>query len=167
MEKYLLDTHAILWYFQGNENLPKKIRTIIESKSCFYSIISFWEIAIKQKLGKLDSSFSIQELESMCTKANIQIAPITSKSIETTKFLPLIHRDPFDRLLIAQAKNLNLILITKDMFIPQYDVKTLWSNSPRNFLFSKPLQGLGIRLADCDGCRRVLGHIVRHGGRRG
>ena len=86
----------------------------------------FWEIAIKQKLGKLDSSFSIQELESMCTKANIQIAPITSKSIETTKFLPLIHRDPFDRLLIAQAKNLNLILITKDMFIPQYDVKTLW-----------------------------------------
>ena len=126
MEKYLLDTHAILWYFQGNENLPKKIRTIIESKSCFYSIISFWEIAIKQKLGKLDSSFSIQELESMCTKTNIQIAPITSKSIETTKFLPLIHRDPFDRLLIAQAKNLNLILITKDMFIPQYDVKTLW-----------------------------------------
>ena len=126
MEKYLLDTHAILWYFQGNENLPKKIRTIIESKSCFYSIISFWEIAIKQKLGKLDSSFSIQELESMCTKAYIQIAPITSKSIETTKFLPLIHRDPFDRLLIAQAKNLNLILITKDMFIPQYDVKTLW-----------------------------------------
>lgn len=126
MEKYLLDTHAILWYFQGNENLPKKIRTIIESKSCFYSIISFWEIAIKQKLGKLDSSFSIQELESMCTKANIQIAPITSKSIETTKFLPLIHRDPLDRLLIAQAKNLNLILITKDMFIPQYDVKTLW-----------------------------------------
>ena len=126
MEKYLLDTHAILWYFQGNENLPKKIRTIIESKSCFYSIISFWEIAIKQKLGKLDSSFSIQELESMCTKANIQIAPITSKSIETTKFLPLIHRDPFDRLLIAQAKNLNLILITQDMFIPQYDVKTLW-----------------------------------------
>ena len=126
MEKYLLDTHAILWYFQGNENLPKKIRTIIESKSCFYSIISFWEIAIKQKLVKLDSSFSIQELESMCTKANIQIAPITSKSIETTKFLPLIHRDPFDRLLIAQAKNLNLILITKDMFIPQYDVKTLW-----------------------------------------
>ena len=126
MEKYLLDTHAILWYFQGNENLPKKIRTIIESKSCFYSIISFWEIAIKQKLGKLDSSFSIQELESMCTKANIQNAPITSKSIETTKFLPLIHRDPFDRLLIAQAKNLNLILITKDMFIPQYDVKTLW-----------------------------------------
>ncbi|MBO5289716.1 MAG: type II toxin-antitoxin system VapC family toxin [Spirochaetales bacterium] len=121
-----LDTHAILWYFQGNENLPKKIRTIIESKSCFYSIISFWEIAIKQKLGKLDSSFSIQELESMCTKANIQIAPITSKSIETTKFLPLIHRDPFDRLLIAQAKNLNLILITKDMFIPQYDVKILW-----------------------------------------
>lgn len=109
MEKYLLDTHAILWYFQGTENLPKKIRTIIESKSCFYSIISFWEIAIKQKLGKLDSSFSIQELESMCTKANIQIAPITSKSIETTKFLPLIHRDPFDRLLIAQAKNLNLI----------------------------------------------------------
>lgn len=126
MEKYLLDTHAILWYFQGNENLPKKIRTIIESKSCFYSIISFWEIAIKQKLGKLDLSFSIQELESMCTKANIQIAPITSKSIETTKFLPLIHRDPFDRLLIAQAKNLNLILITKDMFIPQYDVKTFW-----------------------------------------
>ena len=94
MEKYLLDTHAILWYFQGNENLPKKIRTIIESKSCFYSIISFWEIAIKQKLGKLDSSFSIQELESMCTKANIQIASITSKSIETTKFLPLIHREP-------------------------------------------------------------------------
>ena len=126
MEKYLLDTHAILWYFQGNENLPKKIRTIIESKSCFYSIISFWEIAIKQKLGKLDSSFSIQELESMCTSKYTNCSYHIKIHRNNKIFAFNSQRAPFDRLLIAQAKNLNLILITKDMFIPQYDVKTLW-----------------------------------------
>ena len=126
MEQYLLDTHIILWFFQGNLGLPKDICTIIETKRCFYSHISLWEIAIKQKLNKLDPSFTIPELEFMCMKANMNAVPISSDCIEMTKSLPLIHRDPFDRLLIAQAKASDLTLITKDMFIPQYNVKTLW-----------------------------------------
>lgn len=125
MEKYLLDTHIILWYFQGNQNLSKNVRTIIETKKCFYSIASLWEIAIKQKLNKLDATFSIPELEFLCMQSNLTLLPITSSSIEITKSLPLIHRDPFDRLLIAQTKVSSMILITKDMFIPQYDIMTL------------------------------------------
>lgn len=125
MEKYLLDTHIILWYFQGSNNISKPVRTIIESKKCFYSIASLWEIAIKQKLNKLNASFSIPELEFVCEQSNLTLLPITSDSIEITKSLPLIHRDPFDRLLIAQAKDFNMILVTKDRFIPQYDIVTL------------------------------------------
>jgi PIN domain nuclease of toxin-antitoxin system len=59
-------------------------------------------------------------------ESGLKIIPITSETLELTKSLPFIHNAPFDRLLIAQAKNENMTLITKDNFIPKYDVKTIW-----------------------------------------
>ena len=126
MEKYLLDTHIILWYFQGNENLSSLSRKIIESESCFCSIISLWEIAIKQKLNKLDFTISITYLEELCMESGLKIIPITSEALELTKSLPFIHNDPFDRLLICQAKTEDLCIITKDSIIPSYSVNTIW-----------------------------------------
>ena len=147
MEKYLLDTHAILWYFQGNENLPKKIRTIIESKSCFYSIISFWEIAIKQKLGKLDSSFSIQELESMCTSKYTNCS-YHIKIHRNNKIFAFNSQRPFRPTFNCSSKKLKLNINYQRHVHSAIRCENFMVNSPRNFLFSKPLQGLGIRLAD-------------------
>lgn len=98
----------------------------MESEDCYYSVASLWEIAIKQKLGKLDATVTVLELDEMCKNAGfIQIItkPI---HIEKTKSLDFIHRDPFDRLLIAIAQSENFTIITRDTIIPQYDVKTVW-----------------------------------------
>ena len=124
--KYLLDTHTILWYAQGSRELSQKVKTIIENNECFYSIASLWEIAIKQKLGKLDDAVSITELEDFCKDAGFKQLPTISIFIEKTKLLEFIHRDPFDRLLISCAQCENLTIITRDRIIPKYDVKTVW-----------------------------------------
>lgn len=124
--KYLLDTHAILWYAQGNNELSEKARSIMESEECFYSMASFWEIAIKQKLGKLDETLAITELDELCRDAGFIQIPMTSSHVEKTKTLDFIHRDPFDRLIIALAQSENLTIITRDTIIPKYDVKTVW-----------------------------------------
>ena len=87
---------------------------------------SLWEIAIKQKLGKLDDKVSIPELEDFCKDAGFIQLPTISKFIENTKSLEFIHRDPFDRLLISCAQCENLTIITCDGIIPKYAVKTVW-----------------------------------------
>ena len=126
MEKYLLDTHALLWYLLDDESLSRKAKEIIDTSTCYFSKVSLWEIAIKQSLGKLRYKENIISIANYCKKESFFECPVTEYDFELIKSLPFIHNDPFDRLLIAQAKNLNLTLITKGMFIPQYDVKTLW-----------------------------------------
>ena len=124
--KYLLDTNAILLYAQGNKELSQKAKTIMESEKCFYSMASFREIAIKQKLGKLDNNLTVFELEELCKNAGFVKLPTRSKYLEHTKSLDFIHRDPFDRLLISIAQSENLTIVTHDTIIPKYDVETVW-----------------------------------------
>ena len=124
--KYLLDTHTILWYAQGSSEISERVCSLIESEECFYSISSLWEIAIKQKLRKLDGTLTITELDKFCKDAGFIQIPTNASHVEKTKTLDFIHRDPFDRLLIAIAKSENLTIITRDTIIPQYDVKTVW-----------------------------------------
>lgn len=123
--RYLLDTHALLWYVQGTQ-LPQRVKDIMEKEECFYSIASLWEIAIKQKLGRLDASFSISELADVCSLAGFAQLEIKPDHIERTKSLDFIHRDPFDRLLISQAQTEDLVIITHDSIIPRYRVPTMW-----------------------------------------
>ena len=124
---YLLDTHAILLYAQGNQELSQKAKAIMENEQCFYSIASFWEIAIKQKLGKLDNALTIPELEELCKNSGFVQLPTISQYVEHTKSLDFIHRDPFDRLLISIAQCENLTIVTRDTIIPKYNnVKTVW-----------------------------------------
>ena len=87
--KYLLDTHAILWYAQGNGELSQNARSLMESETCFYSIASLWEIAIKQKLGKLDMALAVTELDEFCKNAGFQQLPINASHIEKLKHLIL------------------------------------------------------------------------------
>ena len=124
--KYLIDTHALLWYAQGSLELSKCALSLMESEECFYSMASLWEIAIKQRLGKLDTALSILELDDLCNNADFKNIFITPHHIEATKKLDFIHRDPFDRLLIAQAQVENLTIITRDAMFARYDVPTVW-----------------------------------------
>lgn len=123
---YLLDTHAIIWYVSGNDELSPTARKIMETKRCFFSFASLWEIAIKQAKGSLQFDIDIPRLKSVLENEEFIYLPPTEYDAEAIKSLPDIHRDPFDRLLIAQAIENDLTIVTTDSKIPSYKVKTIW-----------------------------------------
>ena len=124
---YLLDTHAMLWYLRDSPELSASAHALIDNAEYVaVSIASFWEIAIKQSIGKMQFCMTIPELESLCLDRDIQVLPIQSTVLEQIKSLPKIHGDPFDRLIIAQAQIGKMTIITRDRIIPQYPVPTIW-----------------------------------------
>lgn len=124
---YLLDTHTLLWYFEGDSSLSTKAKRAIDSKNpVSISIASLWEITIKKSLGKLTCKYTLAELSRICIEAQISVLPITIAHLEKLISLPFVNRDPFDRLLVAQAITEGLTIITKDECIPSYPVKTFW-----------------------------------------
>jgi len=106
---YLLDTHTFLWFFEGNTNLSKKAKTIIENPKNinFVSIASIWEVAIKTKLGKIKLGISLEDLKTEILKNNIEILPLDFEHIIELSTLDDLHRDPFDRIIISQAISQN------------------------------------------------------------
>lgn len=125
--KYLLDTHALLWFLFNNPNLSKNARDVITSKDKVYtSIVTVWEIAIKRSIKKLDIEYSSSGLKELCEKENIEILPLLEKHIDLIHEMPFFHNDPFDRMIIAQAQSENLTIITKDSKFKLYDVNVLW-----------------------------------------
>ena len=117
--KLLLDTHIIIWSVSEPRLLSKKTqRYITDAETIYVSAASIWEICIKIQLNKLqlDLATFVQEIE------NIGIRPlaITWEHAQLTKELPLYHKDPFDRILIAQAMSEPLTLLTNDATLPQY-----------------------------------------------
>ena len=123
---YLLDTHAIIWYVTGSNELSSLVRNLMETKQCFFSFVSLWEIAIKQAKGTLDFKITISQLKTVLENEEFIYLHPTEYDAEGIKNLPDIHRDPFDRLLIAQAIENNLTIITRDLKIPLYEVKAIW-----------------------------------------
>lgn len=124
----LLDTHAFLWFINADSRLPKKTADMIEeNRDVYVSIATFWEITIKNSLGKLDIELSISELMKSCVEDGFTILPINASHLEILKDLPWVHRDPFDRLLISQAIAEDLDFVTLDENIRKYNgVTTLW-----------------------------------------
>lgn len=122
--KYLLDTHIILWWLTEPNKIANKARKIIcdKKENIFISSASFWEMAIKKSIGKLILPGNIIEILS---GEGFEILPITAKESLSVADLPLIHADPFDRMLIIQAKLNDLVLITCDEKIINYPVVTL------------------------------------------
>ena len=124
----LLDTHALIWFLNGDKFLSNEAKKAIEdsSNNKIVSIASIWEIAIKISLGKFQFKDGLKSFMKLIDENGFEILPITfSHALEVSK-LEFIHRDPFDRLLIAQAKSDDLILITKDETIRKYQVKSIW-----------------------------------------
>lgn len=116
---YLLDTHVLLWWFTQPEKLKLKTQQIIqdESNQFFVSSASFWEMAIKQSIGKLVLPHTL--LETVVAEG-FKFLPIMPEEGLGVADLPLLHSDPFDRLLIIQAKLHDLIIVTNDAKIMDY-----------------------------------------------
>ena len=123
----LLDTHAFYWYMCDKDRLTPAIVNRIEAEDCVcVSIATFWEMTIKSSLGKLILPAPISSLMEACDALSFTLLPITADHLTCLAALPFFHRDPFDRLIIAQAIAENMTIITTDHTIPQYPVKTLW-----------------------------------------
>lgn len=125
--KYLLDTNALIFSLCNPNELSKSARKIITlERELFVSVVSFWEIAIKQSIGKLAIESDIPRIEEICKERGIQVISILAEEIEGIKKLPKFHNDPFDRIIISQALQNDFCIITRDTIIPKYPVKTLW-----------------------------------------
>ncbi|MDX2255590.1 MAG: type II toxin-antitoxin system VapC family toxin [Pseudanabaenaceae cyanobacterium bins.39] len=123
----LLDTHTLLWFLEDNAKLSLNAKQQIEQADRTYiSIISIWEIAIKIGIGKLKVEFDFKDLPQILLQLNIEILPITFADTEIYIGLPLHHRDPFDRILIAQAINYELAIIGCDVAFDAYSVQRIW-----------------------------------------
>ena len=125
MPDYLPDTHVFLWYATSARTMKAETYQILghPANRVFISVASIWEMAIKQGLGKLEPLD--REPEQVVDDSRFSLLEINSLHAKTAGRLPLLHRDPFDRMLVAQAQIENLILITDDCRIEKYDVTTL------------------------------------------
>lgn len=123
----LLDTHTLLWFLEDSSRLPANIKLVIEeSDRVAASLISLWEIAIKVSIGKLELRIAFDDLPSALETLAIEILPLSWTDVQRYVNLPLHHRDPFDRLLIAQAINQSLVLVSADSILDRYPVQRLW-----------------------------------------
>ena len=120
--RFLLDTQVLIWFFSNT--LSSEISDLLKNpdNTICTSVVSAWEIIIKKKTGKLKSPPNIKKA---VEKGGFNILPINFEHVLGLKKLPNIHKDPFDRILISQAKAEKLILITSDKKIEKYDVRLL------------------------------------------
>ena len=129
MTSYLLDTHTAIWLFTDSNKLSGLARGILANRECSLSIsiATAWEIAIKiSKGGKISDMSGVAIFFEKLVENGIEILGITADEIKIVESLPFIHNDPFDRLLIATAKNKGLTLISIDENVRKYDVDCVW-----------------------------------------
>ena len=125
----LLDTVSFLWIVNGSNNLSKKAKSTYLNKNnkVYLSSISVWEIIVKYKLGKIPLSHPPNEyIPKQRFTHDIETLPLEESDVLELESLPKIHNDPFDRMLICQAKAKNLTILTPDKIIKKYPVKTVW-----------------------------------------
>lgn len=125
--RVLLDTHVLVWYLEGNANLSRPQRELIvkAETEVFVSTASLWEIAIKTSIGKLKITRSLTDILQQLSFQSIDILHIAPGHVLQVATLPFHHRDPFDRMIIAQSKVEFLPIITLDKEFAAYGVKTI------------------------------------------
>jgi PIN domain nuclease of toxin-antitoxin system len=123
----LLDTHILLWAWTGDKRLTQAQRELIASAEvrAWVSIVSLWEIGIKASLGKLELMAPLNELVATLPEFHIDLLPLKVEHVQLVATLPLHHRDPFDRMLIAQAKHEGMHVLTADPHFPAYGVPVI------------------------------------------
>lgn len=120
--KLLLDTHLLLWAAGEPKRLPKNIRTLLEDmdNELLFSVASLWEVAIKSGLGRKDFRVEARLLRRGLLDNGYSELPIVSEHVVAIESLPAIHKDPFDRILVAQAAVEGITLLTNDSVVAQY-----------------------------------------------
>ncbi len=125
--KLLLDTHIVLWAAGQPEKLSESARTLLTTpeNALFFSVASMWEIVIKRGLGRDDFKVNSRRLRKMLIANGYNELSVDAEHVFTVETLPLRHKDPFDRLLLAQAKTEGMLLLTVDASVLQYQESVL------------------------------------------
>jgi PIN domain nuclease of toxin-antitoxin system len=125
--KLLVDTHAFLWYMAADERLSRTaVRAIDASQEWWLSAASVWELAIKSGLGRVSLPAPIAEYLAAKVRDGLRVLSIDWPHAAAVERLPFHHRDPFDRLIVAQAHADRLPVVTKDKIFRKYDVEVIW-----------------------------------------
>lgn len=124
----LIDTHTLIWFLEDDPQLSKKASEtiLLPSNKRFTSIASIWEIVIKTNLGKLALNSNLATIRKLLEENDIHLLPIHYDSLFILERLPLHHRDPFDRIIIAQSIGHQLKIVSKDAAFDNYLVDRLW-----------------------------------------
>jgi len=119
---YLLDTHLLLWAGVGSDRLPHATRAVLDDPTADvrFSVVSLWETVIKLQLGRADFQIDPEALRAHARLAGLVELAISGEHVLGVSRLPALHRDPFDRLLVAQARHENLRLLTVDQQMLAY-----------------------------------------------
>ena len=126
---YLLDTHVAIWVVAEPEKLSPTVRRISydPTANLLLSVASVWELVIKSMLGKLDLDDSIPSLiNELLKRGNVTVIPVSLQHALRVQALPPQHKDPFDRMLVAQSLYEDVILLTADPIVRQYPARTDW-----------------------------------------
>lgn len=129
VSRYLLDTHVLLWWLFDDPKLSGPAHDVIQApeNTILVSSASGWEIATKHRLGKLPhAGEAARDLPSLLRKSRMTVLPITMEHALAAGALPGPHRDPFDRMLIAQGRIEGLPIVTSDRVFKQYPVELIW-----------------------------------------
>jgi len=127
--KLLLDTHVFLWWVADDPRLSDEARRLVAdgSPEVFFSVASAWEIVVKASLGRLELDDHPDPFISRELQANaFEVLGIQLRHALAVHALPDLHRDPFDRMLVAQAKSEELTILTTDRLVAQYPIETIW-----------------------------------------
>jgi PIN domain nuclease of toxin-antitoxin system len=125
--KILIDTHVLLWGLQDEAKLSRRVRTLLPAADVWISIASLWEIVAKVQSGKLIMPTPVGDyLATKLTANGVSVLPLTFDHVRNLEGLPLHHRDPFDRIIIAQGLSESLPVVTADPQFEKYAVEILW-----------------------------------------
>ncbi len=126
--KYLIDTHTFIWFTTGDSQLSTTARKLIEDvqNEIYLSTASIWEIAIKYSMGKLNLNKTFDKVLNDIQDNQITLLTIDFEATLILSALPFHHKDPFDRMMIAQAQQLNVPIIGKDEVFKNYAISLVW-----------------------------------------
>lgn len=125
--KILIDTHVLLWGLQDEKKLSPRVQVLLPSSDVWISVASLWEIIAKVQVGKLTLPIPVAEyLTTKLTANGISVLPLTFAHVKRLEQMPVYHRDPFDRILIAQSLEESMQIVTADSHFAKYPVQVIW-----------------------------------------
>ena len=125
--RILIDTHVLLWGLQDEAKLSRRVQTLLPAAEVWISVASLWEIIAKVQIGKLVFPKPVGNyLARQLTANGVSVLSLTFEHVRRLEDLPLHHRDPFDRILVAQSLEEKLPLVTSDRLFERYPVELIW-----------------------------------------